>query len=465
MTIDEIQKLIQGIFDNIFDSVTQAEPGGRPVAQASTTVLSLLKPGMAINSKDFRNAWTPGNINGSKDAAINLAQLADVAPKMSSIYTDSGHTISQVYKQILDGVAIPAQPANPTIEKQLKDAENYLYRRVDVTDPETGEVSKKKVMSQVYADYFTNQSNYNSARVAYIGAYLEAQKTATGRNTWPMIASTLQIPVKQAWDAWRAGDASKVEQAIAIKTTSNQNALQLAWKQAQDLFEGYGVILEEAGGGMSPKIQRCSMLPSDWHSSNSTSSGWTAYDSAASNVATSRSSDYTSYGGSAGFSLGLFSIGASAGHSSQHQQASSETKNLRISFKYTLVTIARHWLVANLLGTKGWNLSNLYTKGLISNGTKKGQDHSVMPLLPTSFVVAKEIRISANWSKSDWDFIKSQTSAGGGFGIGPFTIGGSYAHSSSKETFTSAFSGGSIYVPGVQIIGFISQILPYCPPS
>jgi hypothetical protein len=234
MTIEEVQKLIQGIFDNIFNSVTQAEPGGRPVAQASTTVLSLMKPALAINAKDFRNPWTPGNPGDpdSQRRANNTALLVDMAPKMSTMYTESNNFISQIYKQMLDGVQIPREPPNPAIEKQLQDAEDYLYRLVDVVDPDTGDTTKKKLESLVYRDYLDNQTAYNAARMAYIGAYQEAQKTAAGRNTWPLVATTLQIPVKQAFDKWRAGDASKVEQNLAIKTTSTQNALQLAWKEA-----------------------------------------------------------------------------------------------------------------------------------------------------------------------------------------------------------------------------------------
>lgn len=463
MTQEEVQKLVQGIFDNIFNSVTQAEPGGKPIMQASSTVLSLMKPGLAINSKDFRNPWTPGNINGDKDAALNTARLIDVALKMSTVYTDSGNLITQVYKQILDGVSIPAQPPNPAIEKQLTDADAVLYRLVNQTDPDTGEVTQKKLETQLYRDYLDNNAAYSNARIAYIGAYFEAQKTTIGINTWPLIASTLQLPVKTAYDKWRSGGADKVEQAIAIQNTSSQNALNKAWDQAKKLYEGYGVTLDESGTGLSVPTMRCSLLPSNWHSSSSTT-GWTTFDSASSNVATSRTSDYTSYGGSVGFSLGLFSIGGSAGHSSQSQSASSETKNLRISFKYTLVTIRRPWMTFNLLGTKGWNLSNLYTKGQISNGSKIGQNNSVMPLLPTSFVVVKDVVISATWSKSDWDLITSKTSGGAGFGIGPFSIGGTYASSKSKETYSAALAAGKITVPGVQIIGFIGQILPYCPP-
>lgn len=463
MTIDEMQKLIKGIFDNIFNSVTTAEPGGKPVMSAASTMLSLMQPGMAINPADFRNPWTPGNPAGSQDAAINTARLVDVIPKLSAIYSDSGSTISTVYKQILDGVSIPAQPPNPAIEKQLSDADAVLYRVVDTVDPDTGALTPKRVETQLYRDFLDNQAAYNAARIGYIGAYLEAQKTATGRNTWPLIASTLQLPVKQAYDRWRSAGADKVEQAMAIINTSSQNALQKAWDAAKKTFEGYGVALDDSGNGLSTPVQRSSLLPSNWYSISST--GWTTHDSASNNVATSQTSDYESYGGSAGFSLGLFSIGGSAGHSSSHQHASSETKNLRFSFSYTLVTIRRPWLTYNLLGTKGWSLGNLYSKGQLSNGTKKGQEKSVWPLLPTAFVAVKDVWISASWSKADRDLIKSSLSAGGGFSIGPFSIGGQYANSHSKETYQASFVGDNIKVDGVQIIGVISQVLPYGPPA
>lgn len=463
MTNEEMQNLVQKVYDNIFNSITKAEPGGRPVMQASSTVLSLMKPALAINSRDFRNPWTPGNVNGNQDAAVNIARLVDVAPKMSAIYTDSGNTISQVYKQILDGISIPVQPVNPALELQISNADAVLFRTVNITDPDTGDVTPKRLETQLYRDYDENQKAYGTARSIYVGAYLTAQETATGRNTWPLLASTLQMPVRTAYDRWRAGGADKVEQAVAILNTSSQNALQKAWDNAKKLYAGYGATLEDSGTGLSEPIMRCTLFPSDWHSPPSTA-GWTTFDTASSSVATSSTSDYKSFGGSAGFSVGIFSIGGSAGHSSQNQHVSSETDNLRISFRYTLVTIRRPWMMFNLLGTKGWNLGNLYRKGKISNGSKLNQNGSAMPLMPTSFVAVKDIIISAKWSKADWDLIKSKTSAGGGFGIGPFRISGGYTGSKSEETFTSGLADGKITVPGVQIIGFISQTIPYCPP-
>jgi len=91
---------------------------------------------------------------------------------------------------------------------------------------------------------------------------------------------------------------------------------------------------------------------------------------------------------------------------------STQTSSLNFSFEYTLVVIRRPWLVFNLLGTKSWSLGNLYKKGLISNGSKGNQEKEAMPLLPTAFVVARKIDISAHWDKSDWDYLQSQTHGG-----------------------------------------------------
>jgi hypothetical protein len=466
MTNQQASDLVQGIYDNILGSVTKAESGGQPLMPAATTVFSLMQPGLAINSKDFANPWTPGNSSGNKDAAINTANLVDAAPTMSALYSDNGNRISQVYKQILDGVNIPAQTISDAVKKQIADATAVLYRQISVTDPDSGAVSQQTVESVLYRDYEDNQTAYFNARAAYVGNYLTAQATANGRNTWPLLASTYQIPVQQAYSKWRSESASIIEQNLAIMATSASNALQLAFNEAKALFDGYGVILDDAGTGLSTPIYRSSLMPSDWHSVNS-SSKWATVDIKSGSASSSQSSDYTSYGGSAGFSLGLFSIGGSAGHSESHQQASTESNGLEISFSYTLVQIRRPWLTFNLLGTKGWNLGNLYKKGLISNGSKSYASgvKPVMPLLPTSLVVVKDVVIKANWSAADSSLIKSATTGGGSVGFGPFSIGGSYSHSSSNATWHSAFASGAITVPGVQIIGWISQLVPYCPPA
>ncbi len=464
MTSEEMNALIQGIYDKIFDSATKAESGGKPLMNSAKTMLTLMKPGMAINPSDYRNPWTPGNINGSQDAAVNTARLVDVIPNCNSLYEDSGKTVSQVYEDILNGISIPKQPANPALDAQINNAYNFLFRSVNETDSDTGQVIPRVIESQVYRDYLDNQTAYSNARLAYVGAYLAAQETPQGKNTWPLIAPTLQIPVKQAWDKWRAGNADKVEQNLAIMTTSSQNSLQKAFKKAQDIFEGYGVSLDDSGSGLSAKVQRVNLIPSNWFST-SDNTGWTIVKVAAGNSTSNSSSDFKSFGAAASFSSGIWNVSGGASGSSSSQHFSSETKNLSFEFSYKLIGIRRPWMSFHLLDTKTWNLGNFSAKkGGISNGTKN-QKNTLWPLMSTAFIVVKGVKIKANWSKTDWDKMQSQLSANLSVGIGPFSIGGSYSQSSSNETWKSAFANGEILVPGVQIIGWMNAVVPYCAPE
>lgn len=248
MTAQEMDALVQGVFDNIFNSATKAEPGEKPILPSSSTMLTLMKPGMAINPNDFRNPWTPGNNTGSQDAAVNTARLVDTIPNANSLYENSGNEISKIYEDLLNSVSIPVQPKDPKIEAQLHEAHSKLYRTVSLKDPDTGETAEKEVETREYRDYLDNEVNYQNARMAYIQAYSAAQETPQGRNTWPLIAPTLQIPVKQAYDKWRSNKANIIEQSIAIMSASSQNGLQIAFNKAKTLFDGYGVTLDEPVG-------------------------------------------------------------------------------------------------------------------------------------------------------------------------------------------------------------------------
>jgi hypothetical protein len=115
----------------------------------------------------------------------------------------------------MDDASISNLSAGTTREQQLATAHAVLFRVVKAIDPDAGSLTFQTVETPLYRDYLNRQAAYNSARLAYTEAYLEARKTTTGRNTWPMVANTLQLPVNTAYDQWRSGDADRIEQAIA----------------------------------------------------------------------------------------------------------------------------------------------------------------------------------------------------------------------------------------------------------
>ena len=125
--------------------------------------------------------------------------------------------------------------------------------------------------------------------------------------------------------------------------------------------------------------------------------------------------------------------------------ASSKTNGYRIEFEYCHVTIDREWLKLALLANRGWYMvgtsSQEYSTGMAAN------NGGMFPLLPTSFIVIKNLKIKANWSAEDKQNIKDA------IGYGPFDV--------RKKTFKNNL----MEVKGMQVIAYISNVTPILPPQ
>ena len=56
--------------------------------------------------------------------------------------------------------------------------------------------------------------------------------------------------------------------------------------------------------------------------------------------------------------------------------------------------------------------------------------------------------------------MNKQIQAGGSVGWGPFKVGGSYSRGEEKRDFKFNGEGGGISIPGMQLIGFINNLVP-----
>ena len=123
---------------------------------------------------------------------------------------------------------------------------------------------------------------------------------------------------------------------------------------------------------------------------------------------------------------------------------SDETSGLSVSFKFCRVNIDRKWLKLALLNTRNWYMFNTpvseYSTG--SSDINPG----IFPLLPTSFIAICDLRITANWSKTDLINIDQAVS------FGPFDV--------QNRTFNQ----NTVEVKGLQIIAWISRVTPSLPP-
>jgi hypothetical protein len=140
----------------------------------------------------------------------------------------------------------------------------------------------------------------------------------------------------------------------------------------------------------------------------------------------------------------------------------SQSSSLEVSFRYARIGIERPWMNPLIFDLPGWTYGPV-PKGGISSGNPKNADGTLMTVLPTGFIVVRDLKISATWSQQESDFIREKTKASASFGWGPFSVGGSYQSESSNFHYKSEFDGRTLSAPGPQLMAFICTVLPVSP--
>jgi len=123
---------------------------------------------------------------------------------------------------------------------------------------------------------------------------------------------------------------------------------------------------------------------------------------------------------------------------------SPATDGYSISFKVCRVSIERPWLKLALLSTKNWWMFGT-PAGMYSTGTAEN-NAGMFPLLTTSLIVIRDLKITANWSQEDRQNLANAAS------FGFFDVRNGTLNSNTLE------------VKGMQVIGWISRLTPMLPP-
>jgi hypothetical protein len=453
--------MIQTIYDRIYDIVTTTPGAGKaPVFNPQTTFVQVVPLGLPINPADLANAASPINPNGSLLAAEVFFDLVDAVPALNSSYALSGRRISAIYGDIVNGANTSAV-VDPAQLQLYTQAYNYLNQTTTILDF-TGHPTTQVTPTPINAIYQANQQTYLTALSAYRTAFNNYDLTdPVQQRQWQANAPVLQNAVTQTWNTWRAQGAPQVEQAQnAIATTIN-SAIRNVLASDQQLFNQARLQPQVIGGA---PWYLAYALPSNW--ADPSSNVYAAMKVSTNYLNTSASSQFTQYGGGASFSLGFWSIGGSFNHQESSTRSHTGATNVSIDMELCVVEIERPWLDGVIFDMGDWFMGAGFPKGSISTGLlATATVQTMMPLLPTAFIAARNISITANWSTQDQSYIHSVTSGSASVGWGPFQIGGSYYSSSSQATFQSSFQDGVLRIPGIQIIAFINQILPVVPPE
>lgn len=423
-------------------------------------------------------------------------------------YSGGGRHAAFQYENILRSMtAKPAPPRSPEEQAHLDDATAVLE------DAEGNDTPK-------YARYKKNRTAYAKA----IGDLTAREITLLNDPEQGPAAGALLLPlsanVDDAREKWMSQGAAEVEAALATRASVGVPLGEGAILRAKNLFEAWQAAIPGIAGGLAGRVPYTYIFPSEWSQIETQDIGWTTLKHESRTYRThfekhgnslnvgnwSGSSESSS--GSAG--IGVFGFGFAGSYSEWESQSNSSysnsahdgttfsenATNLSIELEYGICEISRPWLVTDIFHLNGWYLPG-QRKGAVSSGHISDQvgDHDkLLPMLPTAIVVVRNVRITAeNWG-SDKTTLENYWSNGhrsdssGGESIGGsasvpvfsfLSLTGGYRRDEShyqgdfrdeagndvRNDFGAFFEGNTLVINGAQVVGWLGEIIPVCPPE
>ncbi len=466
MTQQQEKELLQAIYDRLFDAITYQPTGSVNPFTAAETFIHFSK-NAALDKASFADPRTPSNPLGNLKASEEFSRMVDQISPMSLEWQNSNNPLSKNYSDIVNGANTNTTP-DPKQVKMYNKAYDYLHIKKELKNPFTEETIKAITDSDDYVNYETNTGEYVTAIMKYrIGynLYLDdlsskdvATKNSADRN-WQAIAPLLENNIKAAYRKLTAGNAVYVKQALDILNTTINDGIRQTIVRAQEALHDDSKFSSSLG------------FPDKWLFSYPSPANWTDDDnqnftdlkiSGGTTDLRSKSTEH-SFSVDASVNYGLWRVKASASGEFKHSNSSADKNSVIISAKIAKVNIMRPWFSESLFRLGNWS-NNMLKAGEISNGLIDSTNASnYIPMYPVAFIVAKEISITANFSHEEEEHIKESIKTNASVGWGPFSISGSYGYGKTEDTAKSDFQNGEIKVAGMQIIGWVSKVVPYSP--
>jgi hypothetical protein len=135
------------------------------------------------------------------------------------------------------------------------------------------------------------------------------------------------------------------------------------------------------------------------------------------------------------------------------------SSGLRATLQMMQIGIKRPWFDPLVMRLPGWSLEGI-PSGFFSNGKPDG-DPGLCPLVPTSAIAVRNVRITGSWTDAD-RAAAGKAVAGGAqaskqAAFGPFTL-------AAGGRVQGQFDGSTLTIPGMQIIAWVCSRMPMLPP-
>ena len=404
MPIDE-SKMVQSIYDTLFNSYTQTPPGGLPEGSQEDKMFITFFPGgepVAVNQ--YANSQSPSNPEGLPAATENFSRLIDRIPLVKAAFVDSGKKVSDVYETVIEGANAVPQQTSPAMKEAYNEAFDVLNAEGNDFDDD-GKPVEVPVDSPLYARYKRKQLAYGDAVSSFMAEFSRYDLTdPKDQRAWSLIGPSKQRIVTTAWEDLQNAQAKKIEDALATLAQSAENQVGRVLADTQERMKRLtkGSVRDPLDSYLPSYA-----TPANWFS-RSAAEGWSSLTFSSGSHQLNQSSNYKKFDGGAGFNLGLWRVGGGANYSQEAQHMDSQTDSLKVSFRYARVNFERPWMNSLIFDLPGWVYPPVQEGG-ISSGNPAITDGTLMTIVPTGFIVVRDLKIEADWSEAERDYIKKNS--------------------------------------------------------
>jgi hypothetical protein len=472
MTPEQEKQLLQALYDRLFDAITYVPQGGgvNPFDKKETFIH--FTKNEALQPSAFADAWNPTNPNADLGASELFAKMVDKVSPMSLEWAPKDQSLAEAYKSIVEGMneAKSARPSQAAIDAYDK-AKAYLQKSEvnpftkaivtgGVSDEYQAYLKNLQALTEAYTDY---SSRYNTFvdDVVDAEAANDANAKKRAQREWNTDEKSLRREISNAQANLTAGNSKWVQMALdTMNTTIND-----AFARARDSAVAQVADDQFNAGTAGARWLLTYANPTNWYDPNATDN-FSELTISSKNKVDDNSTTTHGYTFGADYNGGIWSAGAKSEGEFKNTQHHMKADEISIKCKIAKVSIVRPWFDETLFRSDNWftNLKGEDETLYISNGKLDSTNaDNVLPMYPIAFIVARDIEITANFTKEDQEIISQSASASARASYGPFSISGGYKYGNETDHFESNVSDGKLKVPGMQVIGWVSRALPPSP--
>ncbi len=373
-------------------------------------------------------------------------------------YRPEGELLWTTYSAILDQMEVPEFEL--TDEQKAKVQKVYDFLQVtapkknafdEIVKDENGKPVMEVQPSPQKLAYTKYMNAFIDAYSEYAGLMVSQYSSSADARKWNILGSTLKKRVDAALNDWETvGYRLAVEGAAAYVDNINAGAMDIILKNLRDTMKTPRQVDDQP---YFPTM----LLSSAFANSDR---GWTKEWFTQNDYDRITRTNSSSWSVKAGLTLGFFPAGGGASGSKFDNSKSIDMENFTMSYKFTLVPLIRPWYHPELLRSKSWRFKKGFKGNMVSDG--KLPPTGLLTAYTTTAILVRDVFISFTNASSFQKDIGSSIS-GGGVGWGPFSVSARYGHNDGSEEFKAHSQGQGIYIPGMQLIGFICKQLHEAP--